>query len=52
MDYTKDLLNEKKSKFALIPSILFYVIAIGWIPIRLIDKGMISGFDWFYATIG
>ena len=52
MNYSKDLLKEKKkSKFALILSILFYVIAIGWIPIRLSEKGSISGFDWLYTSI-
>lgn len=52
MDYSRDLLKlKKKSKLALIFSILFYLIAISWIPIRLIEKGAISGFDWFYTSI-
>ncbi len=52
MDYSKDLLKEKKkSKFALIFSLLFYVVAISWIPIRLVENGAISGFDWFYTSI-
>ncbi len=52
MDYSKDLLKKrKKSKFAIILSILFYVLAISWIPIRLIEKNSVSGFDWFYTVI-
>ena len=52
MDYTKDLLKDyKKSKFALIVSVILYSIAIGWIPLRMMDKGTVSGIDWIYASI-
>lgn len=52
MDYSKDLLKEKKkSRFALGLSILFYLLAIAWIPIQLIDEDTISVFDWFYVFV-
>ena len=52
MNYSKDLLKEKKkTKFGIVLGILFFVIAISWIPIRLIEKNTISSFDWFYTII-
>ncbi|MFO7657936.1 MAG: hypothetical protein R6W78_12800 [Bacteroidales bacterium] len=52
MDYAKDLLKaRKKSKFAIVIGILLLLIAISWIPTRLIEKESISGFDWLYTFI-
>lgn len=52
MDYTKDLLKEKKkSKFALILGILSFVFAILWITIRLLDNNFLSTFDWIYSFL-
>ena len=52
MEYSKDLLKQKSnSKLSLWLSILFYVLAIVWIPVQLMDNGSVSGFDWFYTII-
>jgi len=50
MEYRKDLLKQRqKSKLGIVIGILFFVVAVSWIPIRLLDKHSISVFDWLYS---
>ena len=52
MNYSKNLLKgRQKSKFAIVIGILFFMIAISWIPVHLIENGSVSGFDWFFMII-
>jgi len=52
MNYSKNLLKgRKKSTFAIVVGILFFIVAISWIPVRLTENGSVSGFDWFYMII-
>jgi len=52
MKYSKDLLKKrKKSKVNMAFGLFVIFIAITWIPLHLIEKVSISGFDWPYMFI-
>jgi len=52
MDLKIDLLKKpKKSLFRVILGILMFLLAIGWIIIRVIKNISITPFDWIYSGI-
>jgi hypothetical protein len=52
MDLKIDLLKKpKKSLFRIILGILIFLLAIGWIIIRVIKNRSVTPFDWIYSGI-
>lgn len=51
MEYFKDLLRKKKSKYALASGIVFLSGAFLSIPMKLAENNTLSIFDWIFSTI-
>lgn len=45
-----ELIKKQKSKRKIVLGILFFTIAVSWIPVRLVEKNTIFAFDWVYSS--